>query len=156
MTLVVLTRQLRLKTLKHSSFINITGLVQEIVDSTKVRNGILMIQTLHTTTGIYITENEPRLLDDLTLYLSRCAPKQEGLYMHDNLEQRPNCPPDEPKNGHSHIKSALFSCPSVSIGLNKGKLTLGKYQNIFFGEFDGPCPRKHKSMRLCQTVIIGD
>lgn len=154
--MIIYSKQVKLKTKKHSILVKISDEIGEVVKESKISEGIAMIQTMHTTTGIYITENEPRLLDDIDLYLSRCAPKQECLYMHDDLEQRPNCPPDEPKNGHSHIKSACFSCPSVTVGITNGKLTLGKYQEIFFGEFDGPCPRKHKISRVCQVVIIGE
>jgi thiamine phosphate synthase YjbQ (UPF0047 family) len=77
--------------------------------------------------------------------------------MHDDIELRKdNCPVDEPVNGHSHIRAACYSNPSLSLILHKGKIQLGTYQRILFAEFDGPCPRKHKSVRKYLVSVIGE
>jgi len=145
----------RLETKTHTGFYDITKEIIELIDESEIKNGQVVIQPMHTTVGVYVNENEPRLLEDLTIHLSGKAPQQEGIYLHDDIEYR-DCPPDEPLNGHSHIKSALYSNPSVSLILYKGKLQLGKYQRILFAEFDGPCPRKNKSQREYLISINGE
>jgi len=134
---------------------DITKDIKKIVENSEVKNGQIIIQPLHTTAGVYLNEGEERLLQDFIIYLSRKVPQIKGRYLHDDLDKR-DCPKDEPLNGHSHIKSALYSNSSLSLILSKGKLQLGKYQRILFAEFDGPCPRKHKSKREYIVSIIGE
>jgi len=143
-----------LETKEHTGIYDITEDVIDYVEKTKLLNGHVLIQPLHTTTGIFLNENEPRLLEDLIIHLSRKAPQINGMYLHDDIDKR-NCPPDEPLNGHSHIKSVLYSNPSLSLVLYKSELQIGQYQRILFAEFDGPCPRKHKSKREYLISIIG-
>ena len=50
----------------------------------------------------------------------------------------------------------VLSYPSLSLIIFGGKLQMGKYQRILMSEFDGPCPRKHKSKRRYAISIIGD
>lgn len=144
-----------LETDKPSRFYDITDKVEEAVKESKINEGHVMIQSVHATAGLYVNEGEERLLEDFILYLNRAAPQGKGLYLHDNIAER-DCPDDEPENGHSHIKAAFYSTPSVGLVLNKGRLQLGKYQRIFFAEFDGPCPRKHKSKRKYLISVIGE
>ena len=144
-----------LKTGRHSRFYDITKEVEKAVRESSINDGHVLVQSVHATAGLYINEGEERLLEDFILYLNRGAPEGRGLYLHDDIAER-DCPDDEPLNGHSHIKSALYSNPSVNLVLYRGELQLGKYQRIFFAEFDGPCPRKHKSKRKYLVSIIGE
>ena len=140
---------------KHTEVYDITESVLESVGESRIRNGHVLIQPLHTTVGIFLNENEPRLFKDLVIHLSEQAPQIKGKYLHDDIAER-NCPPDEPLNGHSHIKSAFYSNPSLSLVLHEGELQLGEYQRILFAEFDGPCPRENKGKRKYLTSIIGE
>jgi len=144
-----------LKTEKGCRFYDITNKVEETVLKSEILEGHVIIQSVHATAGVYVNEGEERLIEDLILYLSRAAPQGKGHYLHDDIAKR-DCPDDEPLNGHSHIKAALFSNNSASLILHQGELQLGKYQRIFFAEFDGPCPRKHKSRRNYLVSIIGE
>ncbi len=148
-------KEIKINTLKEVEFLDITEKVKESVKESKIKNGHILIQPMHTTVGIFLNENEKGLLKDLIDYLSEKIPQIKGKYLHDEIEKR-ICPPDEPLNAHSHIKSALYSNPSLSLILFEGKLKLGKYQRIFFTEFDGPCPRKCKSIRKYLISIIGE
>ena len=121
----------------------------------KIKDGHILIQPLHTTVGIFVNENEKGLLKDLIIHLLEKVPKIQEKYFHDDIKKR-ICPDDEPVNGHSHIKATLYSNPSLSLILSEGYLKLGKYQRIFFAEFDGPCPRKHKDIRKYLVSIIGE
>ena len=148
-------RENEISTNKTTEIYDITETVGESVRESGIRNGHVLIQPLHTTVGIFLNENEPRLFEDLVIHLSEKAPQIRGRYLHDDIAER-DCPPDEPLNGHSHIKAALYSNPSLSLVLYERKLVIGEYQRILFAEFDGPCPRKHKNKRKYLTSIIGE
>ncbi len=145
-----------LETKAEDCFYDITDNVQNYVVESEIKNGHVLIQPMHTTVGIFLNEGEERLLIDFTNRLSKKAPKGDN-YMHDDIGLRKDdCPPDEPVNGHSHIRSACYSNPSLSLILYDGEIQLGTYQRILFAEFDGPCPRKHKSTRKYLVSVIGE
>lgn len=126
-------------TAKKIEFHNITKDVQEFVDNTNIKNGIVTVRSLHTTSSIYINENEKGILKDLELLLSKIIP-EKAYYHHDDFSKRPKEADDEygdRKNAFSHLKSMLVG-NSVTLGVVNGKLTLGKWQSIFFLELDGP------------------
>ena len=60
-------------------------------------------------------------------------------YRHDEIEKR-DCPPDEPENGHAHLKKLLLGS-SETIPIENGELQLGQWQTIMLAEFDGPKER---------------
>ncbi|MCK4997699.1 secondary thiamine-phosphate synthase enzyme YjbQ [Candidatus Pacearchaeota archaeon] len=134
---------------------DLTDEITNYVLESKIKNGHLLIQPMHTTVGIYLNEGEPRLIKDFILEINKRIPIRRK-YLHDDIDKRKDCPPDEPINCHSHLKAALFSNPSLSLIIFGGKLQMGKYQRILMSEFDGPCPRKHKSKRRYAISIIGD
>jgi secondary thiamine-phosphate synthase enzyme len=145
-----------LETKEEDCFYDITEEIQKFIDESGIKNGHVLIQPMHTTVGIFLNEGEERLLRDFVKRLSEKAPKGDK-YLHDDIEKRnDNCPSDEPVNGHSHIRSACYSNPSLSLILHEGKIQLGTYQRILFAEFDGPCPRKHKSVRKYLVSVIGE
>jgi secondary thiamine-phosphate synthase enzyme len=148
-------RECHLTTDKQTKVYDLTDEIINYVLESKIKNGHIVIQPLHTTVGIYINENEKRLLTDFKNFLIRKVPF-ENDYMHDDIELREDCPSDEPLNCHSHLKSVFFSNPSISMIIFGGKLQMGKYQRILFAEFDGPCPRTHKSKRRYAVSIIGE
>jgi len=146
-----------LSTKKEVEFIDITTEIKKSVLESKISEGHLLIQTLHTTTGIYLNEFEQRLIQyDLPSFLAKEYPKGMNLYRHDDIDKRFDCPEDEPLNGNSHLSSMFNSNPSLSLIVSEGKLQIGKYQRIIFAEFDGPCPRKHKSEREYLVSFLGD
>lgn len=145
-----------LSTKQADCFYDITEKVEGVVKESGIQSGHILIQPMHTTVGIFLNEGEKRLLGDFVNCLSKKAP-QGDKYMHDDIELREdNCPSDEPVNGHSHIRSACYSNPSLSLILHYGKIKLGTYQRILFAEFDGPCPRKHKGVRKYLVSVIGE
>ncbi len=149
-------KEVSLKTKEADEFYDITDDVKKYVKESGIQNGHVLIQPKHTTTGVFLNEGEERLLEDFVKFLSDKAPKDNG-YKHDDIYLREDdCPPDEPVNGHSHMRAALYSNPSLSLILHNEELRLGTYQRILFAEFDGPCPRKHKSKRMYEVSIIGE
>lgn len=129
-------------------FIDMTDSVLELVRRSGIRNGLVNVQTRHTTTAIMINENEPLLIQDLKRTLQALAP-HEAAYLHDDFAKRLINPGvDEPKNGHSHCK-AMFLKASESVNIVEGAVQLGRWQRIFLIELDRP--RK----RAVSVVVIG-
>jgi secondary thiamine-phosphate synthase enzyme len=127
-------------TSEATEFIDLTPTLVALVQSLAVREGVLTLQTLHTTTGVLINEHEPLLLGDLKAMFERLVPT--GRYEHDDFERRTvNLTPDERVNGHAHCRAALLRT-SESLPIVNGALTLGRWQRVFLVEFDGPRRRE--------------
>ena len=133
LTISVVTRE-------ATEFVDLTPTLVALVQSLGVREGLLTVQTLHTTTGVMINEHEPLLLGDLKAMFERLVPA--GRYDHDDFERRTvNLTPDERVNGHAHCRAALLRT-SESLPIVNGALTLGRWQRVFLVEFDGPRRRE--------------
>lgn len=129
-------RSLHLHTDECLQFIDLTAAIRQFVNDSSIVDGLLNVQTRHTTTAIIINENEPLLLDDLKKTLERLAPSTVS-YQHDDFEIRTeNLTPDERPNGHAHCK-ALFLRSSETLNIINGELDLGRWQRLFLLELDG-------------------
>ena len=111
-------------------FVDLTDDVGSFVEGL---NGFVIVSTKHTTTGVRVMENEPRLLRDLLRLMEDFAP-QYGHYFHDDIEHRP-VPDNERLNAYSHLRSLLFNS-SVVIPVVGGKPDLGEWQRVMFAELD--------------------
>lgn len=135
-TLKVATDLVHLRSEAPLQFIDITELVRERVRRSGVTNGLVNIQSRHTTAAIIINENEPLLMEDLEKTLETWAP-QNRLYRHNDLDARPQpIPADERPNGHSHAQ-AFYLGTSETVNIVDGELQLGRWQTIFLVELDG-------------------
>ena len=123
-----------IKTSSHIELIDITPKIEKIKKNSGIMNGIVVVYTKHTTSGIIVNENESGLKEDIVNALKKLAPK--GIvYSHDRIDN----------NAHSHIQACMIG-PSETIPIVNGRLKLGSWQSIFFAEFDGP--------RSSRTVIV--
>ena len=115
------------RTRKRIETIDITGRVAERV--APAGDGICIVYTPHTTTAIGINEGaDPDVARDIEANLARLFPK-DGDYRHGE------------GNSDAHLKSILIG-PSETILVEGGRLQLGRWQSIYFCEFDGPRTRK--------------
>lgn len=131
---------LNINTEECLQFVDITDKILELIRKSSIRNGIINIQTRHTTTGIIINEHEPLLLEDIKQMLERLVP-QNRAYQHNNFAIRTvNLTPNERENGHSHCK-AIFLKTSEILNIVDAKIQLGTWQRIFFVELDGALNR---------------
>ena len=131
------------------NFTDITEDVRSFVENSGIANGLVNVQTMHTTAMIILNENEPLLLEDIKINLEKIAPV-DTKYNHDNFEIRTvNMCADECDNGHSHCK-AIYLSPNITLNLIDRKLQLGQWQNILFVELDRSRPRKY------QIQVIGE
>jgi secondary thiamine-phosphate synthase enzyme len=139
---------IQLRTAGRLQFVDLTDRVAEIAEESGVRQGLVNVQTRHTTTAIVINEHEPLLLEDMRVMLNRLAsPALE--YQHNNFAIRTvNLVPDEVGNGHAHCQ-ALFLRASETLNLAAGRLQLGRWQRIFFIELD------HARERTVSVMVMG-
>ncbi len=113
--------------------------IDKAVSRSGIKDGFVTVTSRHTTTAIAINENEARLVEDVKVFLQRLIPPGDH-YLHNDIELR-DCPPDEPKNAHSHLAAMLLGSSEV-IPLANGKLQLGQYQSVMLYELDGPRRRR--------------
>jgi secondary thiamine-phosphate synthase enzyme len=144
----ILSKVIKLQTKEALDFVDITDKVRDFIKESKVKDGLVNVQTLHTTVAVLVNENEPLLIEDFKDNLRKTAPK-DLKYRHNNLEERTvNLCPDECGNGHSHCQAIHLSV-SATLNLIKEELQLGQWQRIFLVELDRPRERKF------QVQIIG-
>jgi secondary thiamine-phosphate synthase enzyme len=116
-------------------FVDLTDRVSGLVREAGLNDGLVVIFTRHTTTGILINEHEPLLLEDLRRFFADLAPG-ERTYAHDDLGRRTvNLGPNERRNGHSHCRAALLRS-SETLPVVDGALALGRWQRVFLVDFD--------------------
>jgi secondary thiamine-phosphate synthase enzyme len=124
-------QQISLKTERRTQLLDITTEVQEALN---VSNGAAaaLVYVPHTTAGVTINEDiDPVLANDLEQAMEKIV--EDGWsWRHDDADGA---------NAPSHVRASLMS-PEVLVPLEEGRLALGRYQGIFFCEFDGPRERK--------------
>jgi secondary thiamine-phosphate synthase enzyme len=124
-------REISLRTERRTQLLDITPQVQEALNGADGAAAAL-VYVPHTTAGVTINEDiDPKLANDLEQAMEKIV--EDGWsWRHDDADG-PNAP--------SHVRASLMS-PEVLVPLDAGKLALGRYQGIFFCEFDGPRERK--------------
>ncbi len=121
---------IEIETEKNMQIVDITSKVEEAVDASDVQEGICLIYTIHTTTGIVVNEAESGLIHDILRRLASLVPTGEG-YLHDKIDS----------NAHSHLQAILLGNSQI-LPVIDGKLNLGTWQKVLFIELDGPRRRK--------------
>jgi len=137
----IINHIINLKTTASLDFINITKKVEAIIKKTGIKNGIINIQSLHTTMAILVNEAEPLLISDFKILLKKLAPNTYK-YAHDNFKIRTvNICDGECINGQAHYW-AIHLPTSIVLNIIKTKLQLGAWQQIFVVELDRARPRR--------------
>jgi secondary thiamine-phosphate synthase enzyme len=132
--------RIRVETARSTEFIDLTDRIEASVADSGIQDGLVNVQTLHTTTAIVVNEHEPLLLADFSALLEGIAPV-DASYQHDDMAARTvNVAPGERPNGHAHCRALLLGS-SVLLNLAGGRLQLGRWQRVFLVEMDGPRPR---------------
>lgn len=130
----------RVTTTRAPQFVDITGVVSQMVEDGMMASGIAVVTSQHTTASIKLNENEPELLRDMEKFLCEIAPAG-NYYRHNDFSIRTvNIEEDECPNAHSHCQHLLLNA-SESIPIVNGRLMLGRWQRIFLVELDRPRPR---------------
>ena len=136
----MIAKRLRFKTSGTTQFVDITEQLRGEVRRSGLRVGRIHLQSLHTTVGLAVNENEPLLLRDFESLLERLAPSGAG-YEHDDFARRFDIAVDEPVNGHAHCRQLLLT-GFTTVLVEEGDLVLGRWQSVFAVELDGPRSRQ--------------
>ena len=116
--------------------LNITQRVNEIIGKSGLREGHVVVQTRHTTTGLVVQEDERGFKKDFLKVLERIVPEGE-YYEHDDFTRRTeNIGPDERKNGAAHIRASFLQTSLSPLIFQERQLKLGKWQDILLIDFD--------------------
>ena len=108
-------------------FVNITPEVQAAVAESGVREGLCLVNAMHITASVFVNDDESGLHHDYEKWLERLAPHEPvGQYRHNVGED----------NADAHMKRQIMGRESV-IAVTGGKLDLGPWEQVFYGEFDG-------------------
>ncbi|MFW9800510.1 MAG: secondary thiamine-phosphate synthase enzyme YjbQ [Candidatus Thorarchaeota archaeon] len=109
-------------------FVHITPQVKEVVAESQVREGLCLVNAMHITSSVFINDNESGLHEDYKRWLEELAPHEPtSRYQHNRTGE---------DNGDAHHKRQVMG-REVVIAITDGKLDLGPWEAIFYGEFDG-------------------
>lgn len=122
-------QRFEIRTGQRNDLIDVTDAVRQALGRTGVRSGLCVVYCPHTTAAITVNENaDPDVVHDMLAWLGRVVPKDQAGFRHGE------------GNSDSHIKASLVG-PSVTLLVEEGDLVLGRWQGVFFCEFDGPRSR---------------
>ncbi len=128
---------LTLQTHTREELIDITHAVAEIVKKSGIRQGLVSLFAQGSTCALMIQENwDDSVQNDVIALLRKLIPP--GVWQHDRVDD----------NGDAHLKAGLVG-PSETIPIIDGRMALGRWQNIFFCEFDGP----RTTRRVIVTIL---
>ena len=128
-----------LRTQARRQFVDVTELVAERVRRSGLRDGLVLVQSHHTTAAVVVNENEPLLLGDFERLLDRLCPS-DTPYDHDDLARRLDASEEERPNGASHCRCLLLGA-SQTLHVAGGVLQIGRWQRLLLLELDGPRSR---------------
>jgi len=122
-------------------YINITPAVEKELRKSGIKEGLCLVNAMHITASVYINDDEPGLIQDYDKWLEELAPHEPiSRYMHNRTGE---------DNADAHHKRQIMG-REVVVAVTDGKLDLGPWEQIFYGEFDG---RRRKRVMV---KIIGE
>jgi secondary thiamine-phosphate synthase enzyme len=122
-------------TSERMQLINITDRINEIVRKSGIRDGIVHLQSLHTTTSVFINEWQDALLHDVRTFLDDLVSREQAWRHNDPAYS--DC---ERRNADSHLRGMVMG-QSLSLQVRNSAVLLGTWQSIILAEFDGPRSR---------------
>ncbi|MGD0085804.1 MAG: secondary thiamine-phosphate synthase enzyme YjbQ [Verrucomicrobiota bacterium] len=136
-----LTEHLWFETPHRRDYLNVTDQIEELVRKSGVQEGLCLVNAMHITASVYINDAEDGLLQDYDDWLERLAPHAPtSQYRHNRTGE---------DNADAHLKRQVMG-REVVVAITQGKLDLGPWEQIFYGEFDG---RRRKRVLV---KIIGE
>ena len=110
------------------AFVNITPDVEEALEESGVREGLVLVNAMHITASVFINDDETGLHHDYEEWLEGLAPHEPvSHYRHNRTGE---------DNGDAHLKRQVMG-REVVVAVTDGALDFGPWEQIFYGEFDG-------------------
>jgi len=127
---------------KRMDFVNITNDVEAELRLSAIREGLCLVNAMHITASVFINDDESGLHRDYKRWLEELAPFDASAerYHHNRTGE---------DNADAHHKRQIMG-REVVVAVTDGRLDLGPWEQIFYGEFDGRRPKR------IMVKIIGD
>jgi secondary thiamine-phosphate synthase enzyme len=122
------------------AFINITPQVEQCLRESDIKEGLLLCNAMHITASVFINDDESGLHADFEVWLEKLAPHEPVEQYHHNVGE---------DNADAHLKRSVMGREAV-VAITNGKLDLGPWEQVFYGEFDG------KRKKRVLVKIIGE
>lgn len=122
----VYTEYLSLNTAERYEMVHITSSVEQVVRRSGIADGLCFVSPMHITAAIYVNDNEDGLIEDISVWLEKLAPRGTGYKHHQTGED----------NADAHLKALLLH-HETTLPVTNSRLDLGTWQRIFYAEFDG-------------------
>lgn len=119
-------KELWFETAKRYELIHITPEIRNALSESGIKEGLCLVNAMHITASVFINDNESGLHGDYLEWLEKLAPYSKTGYRHNVGED----------NGDAHLKRQIMG-REVVIAITEGKLDLGPWEAVFYGEFDG-------------------
>jgi len=119
----------------RTQLINITDRINDVVRKSGIRDGLVHLQSLHTTTSVFLNEWQDALLHDVRRFLDDIVERDDN-WRHNDPEYS-DC---ERKNADSHLRGMIMG-QSLCLQVRNSAVLLGTWQSIILAEFDGPRSR---------------
>jgi secondary thiamine-phosphate synthase enzyme len=133
-------KELWFEATKRRQLININPDIENCLAESKITEGLVLVNAMHITASVFINDDEGGLHNDFEEWLEGLAPeKPYDRYQHNSFED----------NADAHLKRTIMG-REVVVAVSGGRLDLGPWEQIFYGEFDG----KRKKRALVK--IIGE
>jgi len=134
------TKYIEIETENKIEIVNITQEVEKVVKQSHVKEGLCLVNSMHITSSVFVNDEEEGLKRDFKKWLEKLVPYQPDSYEH-NLTGE--------DNAHSHLKRTIMGRETI-IAITDGELNLGRWEEIFYGEFDG------QRIKKVLVKVIGD
>jgi len=125
------TEYLTFTTKKQREYGNITDRGAEVVAGSGIAEGMVLVSAMHITAAVFVNDAESGLLADIDEWLEKLAPFRADYRHHRTGET----------NADAHLKNLLMH-HEVIVPITGGRLDLGPWQQIYYGEFDGRRPKR--------------
>ncbi len=120
-------KEIWIETPARREYRNLTRLLEQAVVESGIRDGLLLCNAMHITASVFINDDEPGLHADFETWLEGLAPeKPHSRYRHNGYED----------NADAHLKRQVMG-RDVVVAITEGRLDLGPWEQVFYGEFDG-------------------
>lgn len=125
-------KEIWFNTKNRIEFVHITEEIQKAVDESNIKEGLCLVNAMHITASVFINDNESGLHQDYIKCLEKIVPYNPENYLHNRTGE---------DNADAHIKRQLMG-REVVVAITEGRLDLGPWERIFYGEFDGRRPKR--------------
>jgi secondary thiamine-phosphate synthase enzyme len=139
--LIAFTEHQTITTKTRYDILDITDRVEEVRKKARLLDGFVLVSTMHITASIFVNDHESGLWQDIMAWLEELAPRKTDYKHHLTGED----------NADAHLKRMLLG-HQVIVPVTNGKLDLGTWERVHYGEFDGRRPKRI----LFKAVGIGE